>query len=456
LLEVAGGDQGLLGLRVDVGEQAGDEVAVDRRGAPADRNSACTAVFKRSQPPATRTCGASFLTPRAMSSRLRTSPLLLALALAGVLGLLGGVAMAEDMQEELDRKAGQLDKVQERQGVLTSELEQLGDEISRLEIEVVNLREQELAVEVELTAKQAELDAATAELRSAQDHLAEVREHLVRALIALRERLVAIYEAGSPDVVSVVLGSEDFDEVASRTEYLNRIQENDNALIERVSELRDEAQAAVDRQRRLRNQIAAARNQIAAHEAELQSTRLELEAQRGELVGARGSRRQALARLDDREGVLEADVSELQAEIQAQLGGLGSYPMGPQAAPGTFIFPVSGTVTSGFGYRWGRMHEGIDIGAAEGTPIWAADDGTVVLQQSEAESGGYGNYTCLDHGGGLATCYAHQSAFNVSPGQQVSQGQVIGLVGNTGNSFGAHLHFEVRVNGVAYDPMGYL
>ncbi len=391
-----------------------------------------------------------------MFSRPRITPLLLALALAGFLGLLGGVAGAEDLQEELDRKAGQLDKVQERQGVLTSELERMNGEISRLQIEVTNLREQEAAVEAELAAKQAELDAATAELQRAQDHLAEVRERLKRALVALRERLIAIYEAGSPDLASVVLGSDDFDEVASRTEYLNRIQENDQALVERVSDLRDEAQAEVERQRELRDQIEAARDQIAAHEAELEGTRVQLESQRGELVAAQGTRRRALARLDDRAGVLEGDVSELQAEIQAQLGGVGPFPMGPQSAPGTFIFPVNGTITSGFGYRWGRQHEGIDIGAAEGTPIWAAEDGTVVLQQSEAESGGYGNYTCVDHGGGLSTCYAHQSAFNVSIGDSVQQGQVIGLVGNTGNSFGAHLHFEVRVNGVAYDPMGYL
>ncbi len=391
-----------------------------------------------------------------MFLRLRTSPLLLALALAGFFALLGGVAVAEELQEELDRKSGQLDLVQERQGVLTSELERMGSEISRLQIEVDQLRTREAAVEDELVAKQAELDAASAELRSAQDHLTAVRERLRRALIDLRERLVAIYEAGSPDVVSVVLGSDNLDEIASRTEYLNRIQQNDNALVERVGELRDEAQAAVDRQRELRDTIAAARDTIAARQVQLQGTRVALEAQRGELLVARGSRREVLSRLDHRAGVLEGDVSELQAEIQSQLGGIGPFPMGPQAAPGTFIFPVSGTVTSGFGYRWGRQHEGVDIGAAEGTPIWAADDGVVVLQQSEAESGGYGNYTCIDHGGGLSTCYAHQSAFNVSIGDQVSQGQVIGLVGNTGNSFGAHLHFEVRVNGVAYDPMGYL
>ncbi|MGD9734149.1 MAG: peptidoglycan DD-metalloendopeptidase family protein [Solirubrobacterales bacterium] len=313
-------------------------------------------------------------------------------------------------------------------------------------------------MEVELAAKQAEFDEASAELERDRDHLGVVRERLKRALIALRERLVAIYEAGSPDLISVVLTSEDFSALAASTEYLSRIQEADEALVDRVSELRDQAKAAAIRQRQLRDRIAAARDAMAAREAELQSTRLELEVQRGELVTARGARRAALAGLNEREAVLEGDVSDLQAEIQAQLGSLsaGPYPSAPASAPGSFIWPINGMLTSNFGYRWGRQHEGIDVGAAEGTPIWAAADGTVVLQQSEYESGGYGNYTCLDHGGGLATCYAHQSAFNVSPGQTVSQGGVIGLVGNTGNSFGAHLHFEVRVGGVAQDPLGYL
>jgi len=121
-----------------------------------------------------------------------------------------------------------------------------------------------------------------------------------------------------------------------------------------------------------------------------------------------------------------------------------------------FIWPVEGTVTSGFGYRWGRMHEGIDISVPEGTPIRAAADGTVILEQSEYESGGYGNYTCIDHGGGLSTCYAHQSSFAASVGARVSQGDVIGYSGNTGHSTGPHLHFEVRINGAPTDPLGYL
>jgi peptidoglycan DL-endopeptidase CwlO len=381
---------------------------------------------------------------------------LAALALAVLVGLLAGAAGAAEPQEELDRKEGMLGKVRERQGVLTSELEEMSDEISRLEGAVSRLRSQEVEVEAELAAKQAELDGAQAQLDRALDHLAAVRGQLKRALTVLRERLVAIYEAGSPNLVNVVLTAEDWSEAASQTEYLNRIEEQDEAIAGRVRDLRDRAHAVVVRQRELRDQIAAARDAIAAREAELESTRADIEAERGDLVSARGARKSALDGLSEREEVLEGDVSELQAEIQSQLGTLSGVTGPVPSGSGTFAWPVAGTVTSGFGYRWGRQHEGVDIAAAEGTPIWAAGDGTVVVQQGEYESGGYGNYTCVEHSAGLATCYAHQSSFAVSLGEQVSQGEVIGYVGNTGHSFGAHLHFEVRVGGVAQDPLGYL
>jgi murein DD-endopeptidase MepM/ murein hydrolase activator NlpD len=99
------------------------------------------------------------------------------------------------------------------------------------------------------------------------------------------------------------------------------------------------------------------------------------------------------------------------------------------------------------------MHEGIDIGAGSGSPIVAVAAGTVI---SAGWMGGYGNLIVIDHGGGVATAYAHQSSFAVGFGQSVGQGQVIGYVGCTGHCFGPHLHFEVRVNGGAVDPLGYL
>ncbi|MSW51777.1 MAG: peptidoglycan DD-metalloendopeptidase family protein [Actinobacteria bacterium] len=120
---------------------------------------------------------------------------------------------------------------------------------------------------------------------------------------------------------------------------------------------------------------------------------------------------------------------------------------------GALDYPANGTFTSPFGYRWGRLHGGIDIAVPVGTPVHASASGTVRIA---GWVGGYGNYICIDHGGSLSTCYGHNSRLGVSVGQKVTKGQVIAASGNTGNSTGPHIHFETRVNGVQRDPMGYL
>jgi murein DD-endopeptidase MepM/ murein hydrolase activator NlpD len=121
----------------------------------------------------------------------------------------------------------------------------------------------------------------------------------------------------------------------------------------------------------------------------------------------------------------------------------------------SLIKPVSGTVTSRFGSRWGSTHKGIDIGAAKGTAIKAAASGTVVTA-STGYNGGYGNYIVISHGNGVETAYGHCSELYVTVGQTVSQGDVIGAVGSTGRSTGNHLHLEIRINGVAQNPQNYL
>jgi murein DD-endopeptidase MepM/ murein hydrolase activator NlpD len=120
---------------------------------------------------------------------------------------------------------------------------------------------------------------------------------------------------------------------------------------------------------------------------------------------------------------------------------------------GDMIWPIDGQFTSPFGMRWGRLHAGIDLAAPTGRPIRVVADGRVILA---APTGGYGNYTCVAHSKSISTCYAHQSRFGASVGDVVRQGDVIGYVGNTGHSFGAHLHFEVRIDGRPVNPMDYL
>jgi murein DD-endopeptidase MepM/ murein hydrolase activator NlpD len=364
----------------------------------------------------------------------------------------GGVASGQDLQGQLDEKQAELDEEREEKGVLTSEIAEYSDQISQLEGEVSLLRTREAQVTEEL-------DETKAELRAARDRLERLRRRLEQSLEVLESRLIAIYKQDEPDALTVILQSDGFEDMLERYEYLQRIQDQDSAIVSRVRGLRTEQAELVET-------IEIAKEEIAAKRRELVRTRVQLEARQADLQAARAARADTLASVEQHIEKLEGDVSDLQGEIQAQLQAAAQEQAAAQTAPpetipagptqetsSGFIWPVGGSVTSPFGMRWGRMHEGVDIAVPAGTPIKAADSGTVAIA---APTGGYGNYTCVNHGGGLSTCYAHQSSFAVGVGDSVSQGQVIGSVGCTGSCFGDHLHFEVRVDGAAVDPMGYL
>jgi murein DD-endopeptidase MepM/ murein hydrolase activator NlpD len=399
---------------------------------------------------------------------LKTRPALAALlaAAAALIVLLAAssAAPAQDLESKLEAKEAKLSKVRERKGVLTTTISNFGDRIERLTAEVAALRNHEAAVRVRLDAKQTELDRAEAQLDVAKERLAVMRAHLKRALVALRDRLVAIYEAGTPDVLSVIVGSNGYDDLIDRTEYLNRIHGMDEAVVGRVRQLRDQVRRTVARLRAAKNTIESARDSIAAEERALAGARAAVQRRQSDLVSARAGRLAALREIRKHEEELDGSVAAIQGKIAARLAGTGSVPLpaGPiQGGSGSgLIWPVSGPVVSGFGSRTingsYEYHPGIDIAVPSGTPIRAAAAGTVIFTESEASSGGYGNYTCIDHGGGLSTCYAHQETFAVSAGQQVSQGQIIGYSDCTGYCFGPHLHFEVRINGEVTDPMAYL
>jgi murein DD-endopeptidase MepM/ murein hydrolase activator NlpD len=151
-----------------------------------------------------------------------------------------------------------------------------------------------------------------------------------------------------------------------------------------------------------------------------------------------------------------AHLRALEAErrrVSQALSAAEAIDGGALLGSGRLIWPITGPLTSPFGPRWGRLHAGVDIAAPPGTPIRAADSGRVALAGWQ---GGYGLYTCVHHTASLSTCYAHQSRLGTARGATVRQGQVIGYVGNTGQSFGDHLHFETWVGGSPVDPMGFL
>jgi murein DD-endopeptidase MepM/ murein hydrolase activator NlpD len=397
-----------------------------------------------------------------LKTRRATAALAAAVGALVVLLACSTGAPAQDLQSKLDSKEAKLSKVRERRGVLTTTISHYKARIERLTGEVAALRAQEAGVRQRLDAKQAELDGAQAELDIGKKHLAIVRARLGRALVALRERLVAMYEMGTPDILNVIVDSGGYEELLDRTEYLNRIHGLDEAVVGRVRELRDQVKRTVARLRSAKERIEAARDAIAAEEQALASARAAVQSRQADLVATRRSREAALAEIEGSEEELDGEVASIQAELAATLAGIGSAPLpaGPiRGGNGSgLIWPVDGPVVSGFGSRFGgaEFHEGIDIAVPSGTPIRAAAAGTVVFTESEAESGGYGNFTCIDHGGGLSTCYAHQESFAVSAGQGVSQGEIIGYSDCTGHCFGPHVHFEVRIGGAPTDPMGYL
>jgi murein DD-endopeptidase MepM/ murein hydrolase activator NlpD len=368
---------------------------------------------------------------------------------------------AQDLQSQLDQKKQQLQQKRDRAGVLSTTIQRYNERISALEGQVATLRNRVAIVGAELARKEAELN-------NDQRQLVVMRARLKRSLKALSERLVAIYKSDSPDMISVILNANGFDDLLTRYDYIRRIEQNDTDVAVRVRDLRDQTRATVKR-------VSAERDTIAARKAELERTQTELESRQGALASARSDQQSALSQVKSSASNLEGDVSKLQNQIAAQIAAaqaaaaqpstsgsatvLPAGPVGAQSSQG-FIWPVNGPVVSPFGPRTlngaYEFHPGIDIAVPSGTPIRAAADGTVILEQPDASSGGYGNYTCIDHGGGISTCYAHQESFSVSVGDHVQQGQVIGLSDCTGYCFGPHLHFEVRINGQVTDPLPYL
>ena len=221
----------------------------------------------------------------------------------------------------------------------------------------------------------------------------------------------------------------------------------------------DPSIAARAKTKMLRTRVQSETAVISARTDQTRSVRDELVGARTDLADTRQQKLVDLSTLSTQDRADAEEIDALQAASQALAARIRAAQSPP--APGTdqtpssagLIWPVQGPVTSPFGWRWGRMHEGIDIGVPYGTPIHAAASGTIIYCGWEE---GYGNLTVIDHGNTLATAYGHQSSIAVSCGQQVTQGQVIGYVGSTGHSTGPHLHFEVRVNGAPVDPMGYL
>ncbi len=256
---------------------------------------------------------------------LRGNPWLFLLSAALLLAVLcvAASAPAKDLEEKLSATQGKLSHVRESQSALAATIAEQNKAIDSMIGEVSKLRQQQAAVESELNAKQEELDSATAKLAADRHRLALVRERLQRALGVLRQRLVAIYEAGSPDMLNVVLDSASWSEVTTRAEYLSQVQEYDDSVAGRVKGLRDEARATVKRMTAVRRQIKESRDAVAAKEREVAAAREEAESRFAELKSAQAERRAAMESLESREQALSDNLASISEQIASTTGAPG-------------------------------------------------------------------------------------------------------------------------------------
>ncbi len=391
----------------------------------------------------------------------RRSLILLVLALALVFAApaagddIGGEKAAVDAR--IAALQAEIAEAKTQEGVLTSQLSSVVSELEAAQSAVDRAQGALDALEAELATEQARLDRLTKRLRVQTRRLRQLQAEYREAVGVLEARVRAIYIEGAPDVLSFLVSASSFDDLIDNYEFMERIGAQDKRVARQVERAKTKAAAERRATASTRRLAAATVSVIAARTAEAQGVRDELAASRDTLLAARRLKASALATTREDRAEYLAEVEALAAQSAALAAAIrdaqnGSTGSGKPSAAG-FIWPVSGQVVSGFGMRWGRMHEGIDIAAGMGTPVHAAAAGTVI---HAGWLGGYGNLVVLDHGDGLATAYAHASALLVVVGQSVSQGETVSLVGSTGHSTGPHLHFEVRVNGVAVDPLLYL
>ncbi|TML17029.1 MAG: hypothetical protein E6G33_04125 [Actinobacteria bacterium] len=377
------------------------------------------------------------------------------LAVAIVAGLVLAAPASGDNSGKLGDVQARLAAARAKEARLTAQISDVTGRIRSLERRVGDVSQKLSVLEQDLALHQRRLDRLNELFTFETERLRFLRRQYARVVRQLNLRMIDIYEARDPTIVDVILESSSFQDALDQLHYLDAIARQDKRIASLVASARDDVHVARERTKKVRSRVHAETQVVAVRTQQQREVKNELLASRSSLAGKRSKQKGQLASTREQEKVLIAEADALAAQdarIRGQLAAAQSATDSTPSASG-LIWPVNGPVTSPFGYRWGRLHAGIDIGVPYGTPIHAAAAGTVVLA---AWTGGYGNYTCIDHGGGLATCYAHQSSYAVSTGAQVSQGQVIGYVGSTGHSFGAHLHFEVRINGNPVDPLGYL
>ena len=327
-----------------------------------------------------------------------------------------------------------------------SDLESARSRVLEIQREATSVEEAMASIDAEAAAVKRALEIAEAEVRRRQSRIDIIRSRLEskqRTFDGLEDKAsalaVELYKGGPMVQIEAILDSPTLADMDTTSEYSQNLSQEINRIMVATN--------------RVKKELQAERRTLARELEEARKVRDQQREQAQHLADLRRAQSLKLGRLKKEISGLQAEIAAIadrSAEITSNLQS--SAPVAGASATG-FAWPLSGAVTSGYGYRWGRMHSGIDIDCVTGTPIRASKSGRVVTATYD---GGYGNHIVIDHGGGFATLYAHNSQLYVGSGESVSQGQTISTCGATGAVTGDHLHFEVRVNGSPQNPLNYL
>ena len=349
-------------------------------------------------------------------------------------------------------------KLESQQKTIANKLKSLkkSKAAAQEQLDLVNKLVENLQTQIATVNNQ--INAANAEIKEIEDEIAAKDQEIDQSKEKFKERMRAIYISGDmTGGLELLLCSNSLQEFISNSVYLEAMARYDQGLIDQLT---NDKEGYQDKKR----QVEEHKKQIDAQKAELAKKKTELDAQQKESEALMKQIKADEEAYKKKQAEIDLQMEQARAQLDALVNKNNANSKNTTYVGGSFCWPTPGykRITSPFGPRTftynGRRissnHKGIDIGAPSGAKIIASNGGKIVT--SAYNAGGYGNYVIVDHGGGKMTVYAHMSKRGVSVGQEVSKAQQIGLVGSTGRSTGPHLHFEIRINGTAVNPINYL
>lgn len=363
--------------------------------------------------------------------------------------------------------AASLGDLQQQQQQLKQKKAQVDAQISSLKNDKAKQQQYKDALTTQINTVQQQIDNLTdqiaglnADITDKENQIAAKQKDIDDNIDKLKERLRAIYLTGDASTLEIVLSAKSVMDLADKTEMVQAITQHDTELINSIKDEMKGIQQQKAEIEKSRSAVTAAKKEYDSKQAELTGYVNEANKALADIAQDESAAQAQSREIAKQEAAADKAVDDWYRAYYASLGG--SNGSGGYVSTGNFMWPVPSctNITSGFGMRWGSMHKGIDISRSGiyGAEIVAADSGKVIQAgygNYGTGYGGYGNVVAIDHGGGYSTLYGHMSRVAVGAGQQVKKGQTIGYVGSTGDSTGPHLHFEIRVGGVAKNPLNW-